>query len=48
MNKKSLMISKVQSQLTQAVNGRIDNAMAPKKENNDIQNIAQKNKDRDT
>ena len=44
MNKKSLKKPKLQSQ---AVNGRIDNAMAPKK-NNDIQSIAQKTKDRDT
>ena len=45
MNKKSLEISQEQSQ---AVNGRIDNTMAPKRTNNDIQNIAQKTKDRDT
>ena len=32
MNKKSLMIPKVQSQLTQAVNERTYNAMAPKKD----------------
>jgi hypothetical protein len=45
MNKKSLKIPKVQSQ---AVNGRIDKAMAPKRTNNDIQNIARKTKDKDT
>ena len=45
MNKKSLEISQEQSQ---AVNGRIDNTMAPKRTNNDIQNIAQKTKDIDT
>ena len=44
MNKKSLKKPKLQSQ---AVNGRIDNAMAPKK-NKDIQSIAQKTKDSDT